>query len=1210
MDLARFEPTSTETLETYTYKLASAWQINLDYVIILRSSSLAPKYVNLVSIVETLLSPETSLDAVCDYLNKNTGRRWDSIVISVLIYCQTVALGIGSIAQMGSGTGAATELNALLDRINTFCRRRNLPLQTLASAEYARATYERERKISLENTEKKLRLLEETQNRYQAALASDVLRISEIDILNERLVFIVKNKINREDSLTVFDDVRISSVIQHVICYTGTKTFQKVYNPGPFDSPVRKNAIISNTISNAHPGVLLFTVLLSQVYQVRYTIESGAIEVTVRIRDKADFITAIKRGFPMLECEIRVHEIQSRLNLYPTKELMFDLPMYYLLHRTVVQRHLFQFYLNESASPSPEKSILVFRQRSFWELPGQISSRSEIRDREESTFVLSTHRMANGSNYINVTLTTSSEASATRTLSQLIPALCIFFSEDILGKSPFFKIYNIPNLVSKTKKSGTRLRDELKHKYPEVFTPNYLNSKDTNVKTLVLVTDDPDEAKRWEAETIYHELTTYKRQVLPYPPQVETGEPDWRGHAIGEEPGEVLFWFTSSSPEARHISYRINDYDDSPTYPYIPFASVNGSVQKIRGISGGNVVSLAAQTEGQSAEAPDIVGHILGIEALRRGVAFGPNSAIHGILDAIKDMENDIRATTTEEVLKVRDILTNHFHPELYKQQLYDLNNDEIVQKLGEKDEYFDPLLFSAGLEELLGIDIYYIRARIVQNVRTMTIELPRYSHFYCASRKRRNCIVMFINTGVRSDRLRWPHCELIVAKDTLSPVFGPKMSERLAQIRDRCHRFLVCIPGHVYSGMYMNSAITEILALFSNVVSQYVDPNGKARAFTVLDSAGLEVTIFCSPCAPRSLPHLTVVHPAPDREWLESLCDSIAEGRSSIGIWCKHRETGELLYTRLDTPDADTTLPLIGMDPLTSLSGMGDSSRFASEISAKDRLALVLREVILWALDVSGLPTRRFINRYLNYASDTDTNSLSHSDEASYYDISRIGRRFPPVKNMKEVFSYLDGAIPVEGGRFILHNKAYYDSIAYLVSRHAFKEYDPTESRFIKDYYRSIGDFRNDKRTLILSGNVDPLVNAVDPLNKYMIVDYIPTPIQGKLPIFYVQDGVLWIVQVTHLKEMKCAYNICKTWHMKLVNLGYNAQPVKATRRDVLLYEVIVGRLVPVGRLKGSPDAEVDASEIEAGVEDEDIEYEVLRLDDNNFAAMLRATG
>lgn len=1206
MAFARFEPTLTETLETYTYKLASEWQINLDYVIILRSSPLSPKYVNLVSIVETLLSPETSLDAMCDYLNKNTGRRWDSIVVSVLIYLQTVALEIGSIAQLGSGTGAAVELNALLDRINAFCRRRNLPLQTLASAEYARATYEREKKLSLENTEKKLRLLEETQERYQAALESDVLRISEIDILNERLVFIVKNKINREDSLTVFDDVRISSVIQHVICYTGTKTFQKVYNPGPFDPPVRKSAIISNTISNAHPGVLLFTVLLSQVYQVRYTIESGAMEVTVRIRDKTDFINAIKRGFPMLECEIRIHEIESRLNLYPTKELTFDLPMYYLLHRTVVQPHLFQFYLNESTSPAPEKSILVFRQRSFWELPSQISSRSEIRDREESTFVLSTHRMANGSNYINVTMTTSSEASATRTLSQLIPALCIFFTEDVIGKSPFFKIYNIPNLVSKSKKPGTRLRDELKHKYPEVFTPNYLNSKETNVKALVLVTDDPDEAKRWEAETIYHELTTYKRQVLPYPPQTETDEPDGRGYAIGEEPGEVLFWFTSSSPEARYISYRINDYDDSPTYPYIPFASVNGSVQKIKGISGGNVVSLAAQTEGQYAEAPDIIGHILDIDALRRGVAFGPNSAIHGILDAIKDMDKDIRATSTEEVLKVRDILTNHFHPELYKQQLYDLNNDEIVQKLGEKNEYFDPLLFSAGLEELLGIDIYYIRARIVQNVRTMTIELPRYSHFYCASRKRRNCIVMFINTGVRSDRLRWPHCELIVSRETRSPVFGPKVSERLAQIRDRCHRFMVCVPGHVYSGLYMSSAITEILGLFSEVVSQYVDPNGKARAFTVTDSAGVEVTIFCSPCAPRSLPHSTVVHSAPDREWLENLCDDTASGRSPIGVWCKHRETGELLYTRVFTPPGE--LPVIGMDPLTSLSGMGDSSRFASEISAKDRLALVLREVILWALDVSGLPTRRFTKRYLNYASDPDVDT-ELVDEASYYDISRIGRRFPAVKSMKEVFSYLDGAIPVEDGRFILHNKAYYDSIAYLVSRHAYKEYDSTEARFIKDYYRSIGDFRNDKRTLILTGNVDPLVNAIDPLNKYMIVDYIPTPIQGRLPIFYIQDGVLWIIQVTHLKEMKCAYNICRTWHMTLTNPGYNAQPAKTTRRDVLLYEVIVGRLVPVGRLEGNADAELEEGDVEAEA-DEDIEYEVLRLDANNFAAMLRVTG
>src|SRR5437868_15378826 len=71
------DPSPGETTETYTYKLASYWNIQLKYVIILQSNSLSPKYINLVSLVRTLLSSDSNIDAVCDYINRNTGRKWD-----------------------------------------------------------------------------------------------------------------------------------------------------------------------------------------------------------------------------------------------------------------------------------------------------------------------------------------------------------------------------------------------------------------------------------------------------------------------------------------------------------------------------------------------------------------------------------------------------------------------------------------------------------------------------------------------------------------------------------------------------------------------------------------------------------------------------------------------------------------------------------------------------------------------------------------------------------------------------------------------------------------------------------------------------------------------------------------------------------------------------------------------------------------------------
>ena len=1154
----------TETMETYVFKLALEWRVHLNHVIVIHNDFLSPKYVNLLELVRPLLDPETSIEAVVDHLNRRTGRKWDAIVATVLIFLLAEKLNVTNLTQLGK-TSAADVTNTLLFRLNEFARRRNITLYDLASAEHARASYVKERDASLRSVREKVKLLAETQERYVQAMESDVLRLSQLDVFNEVLHFIVAGDLTREDTLTVFDNARISNILQHVVCFSGV-IYQKVYKPGPFDPPVRRSAINTNLTSHPPLGVLLFTISLSQVYHVQYTIESGVMETSVRMRDKQALIEAIAVSFPSLKFQVRVQQLETRLNLYPTKELAFDIPFYYLLHRTIVQPYLFQFYVNESTTTSPEKSLHTFRHRPYWQVQGMKG------DRDESTFTLTTPRMANGTNYINLTIISPSESACIRALTLIIPALCICYMEDILNVSPFHRIYNIPGLVAKSYNPASKLRKELAEKWPEVFTPNYLAAKETSTKSLVRVTTEEDEADRWREEIIFHDQGSYEREVFAFPPEAEEGL------------AEVMFWFTSSSPEARRLGYRTNDYDDSPKYPLVPFSSAKGVVQRIKGLSGGNVVSLAVQDEGFYAEAPDVVSHILGFQARRRGVAIGPNSVIRALMDAVSEV-GGLGGTLDEDVEAVRSLLATRFEPEIYKQQLYDLTNEDIMQKLDERGDYFDPLIYSAGLEEIFGIDIYYIKARIVQNVRIVTMELPRHSYFYCANRARRNCVVILINSGVRSDRLRWPHCEMIVPKGNNSPLYGPKISARLAEIRERCHKFLVCIRGNVFNGNYMESAMNQVLKSFSKVVSQYVDPNGKARAFTVQDEANDLVTIFCYPCAPLSLPHSSVVHITLDASWLETFCKSTSLGRSESGVWCKDQVTSEVLYVRVATlPD----IPMIGMDPLTSVSGIEESSRFASEISARNRLALVLKEVMIWALDVSGLSARKFIRKHLTY-------TLDETDQDSYYDIDSIGRRLPPVKSMNEAFAYLEHAIPNQDGRFILHNEAYYKSMTYVLSGHAMIEYDPRTGRFIKDFYASAGDFRADKRAIILTGQVDPLATAVDTLSKYMIVDHIGTI--GRLPIFYAQGETLWIVQATHFKEVKCAYTVCEQWRTKKINSGYHSLPTKNVRVSILLYRVSVGKIIPDKLIQGHPDdAEISP-------------YEILQLGDNNFAALLRAS-
>jgi hypothetical protein len=743
-----------------------------------------------------------------------------------------------------------------------------------------------------------------------------------------------------------------------------------------------------------------------------------------------------------------------------------------------------------------------------------------------------------------------------------------------MGKSPLSKLFSIPNLIPKIPTTRSKLKKELSDKWPEIFTPNYLLAKNTKTKELVKITTDKSEAERWQKEIIIHEDVRYNREVLPFPPDL----------AKGDAP---LFWFTSSKAEAPYVGYRENIFDDSPKYLYVPYSSATKGVQRIKPIGSGNVVSLAVADEGKySHGSPDVIDHILGMETRRQGVEIGPNAVIRAILNMALDISDVRRTITDDDVYSIRYKLSQ-LEPALYKQHLYDLSNEDIVTKLKEYDEYFDPLLYSAGLEHYFNIDIYYIKAKIVHNVMTLTMELPRYSNFYCTYAKPRKCIVVLLNTGIKSDRLEYPHCELIVPKNSYIPLFDTDVSKKLRKIRSICHEVLTCVPTGVYKSQSMMSKIDQVLQQFPKVISQFLDPYGKARAFTVEFEENSRmgtgvtterVTIFCYPSAPLNLPQSDEIYPAINGQWLDKFCGGNSYlGRSDIGVWCEHKDTGEILYVRAD--DIDVNLKYMGSDPMKIESNIKEN--FVIKQANKDKLALVLKEIIIWVLIVSDLSAEKFISNHLTFTKEPN-------DENTYYNINVIEQRLPIVKNVESALEHIKDVIPISGKKLVLHNKQYYDSISYVISRYPIVPYDK-KPKYIKDFYRSVSDFKSSRNSFVLTGSINPLESVLKPQAKYEIATYIDE--LGKLPVFYKQDDVLWIVQATHLNELKVAYNICETWVKERINLGYNARPIKNMPIDVIIYKSITGRLIPVKRLN----------------ENTENFYEILQLGAKKYAAMLR---
>lgn len=1151
---------SFETAETYLYKLAVSEGVASTYIHIDNIFSAKPRYTNVDELLRKAYSQGVKLESAKDYLAsigvQEPRSKASDILLDVVVKKNNLT---GSITKPRTNQ----QRDALLEAIAQITGSYN-PKAKLQNYQSKHTKY----LDSVRKTMAKDKILADqiysVHDQYLKAMNTSKLSASDIRVIEEKLELDVTSNIGVEDILSVFDSIVLTEKVKHAVCFASHETvYQKVYN----DAWLSEKDVV-NIEAHKLPErgsvspCIVFVVNIGAVYEVVYTIGAKKLYLKVKHRHKKDVLDAIKEILHHVDYTVNVVKVESVVRLYPVIDTQFISKFYYLLHRTTTNPEYYQFFLNESTSPYPKKSQLKLRYRPRW----RYSATPFLK--EEAYVVMSSPQTATGNNYIEIAVTAQSMASTLRMFTSFIPAIVTHYALDLVGVSSLAPLYDnkIKPEQPQKKLSSAEVKKQLIDMWPTVFSEAYLKIQPKN---MVITTTDEATRDRWVGEIVLLGDSHYDRQVLPFPPA----------------PEPAMFWFTSYNARSKYVGYADNLHDENPTYDKMPHSGESeGTAYSSSLVSTKGSKSKSTPGPREQLQGTEVLDVLVGLPVTRLGTKFVSDSVLHAIamyeLSEFGDSRN-VQARANE----IREILAS-YRPELYAQELYDMTDDQIVDGILNKDSFFDPAMYIAGIRKYLGQNVYVIEMAVDANNTSHKFLMPRHSQFYTATSHRSKSIVLCMNYGIKSDKLLYPHCELVVASPekhtdsviaediTKGALFGSEESDRLNDMMLSC---TTQVPYYnhstAYKSKYMISYVWGfLLAKRLKPVSQYIDGYGKARAFTVVHQEK-RITIICSPCPPMNLPRSDKIHPT-TIEVFESLCESKCVGRSDLGVWCVDSKYDELLYVRLETGKIPKNIPLVGADPIPrdqTHKGEGSSRQAAYD----RRLATVLRELMKWLFEMYCHELRRddlaitpdtvseFVTKYLTYA---------RPEHTSQYVISKVSEKLPSYGTVKEVLAYLTktGVYNVSRGKVVLHNEAFMKSMVYylstLVKSVIHHDHIGMESTYIRNYYVSLYDFKQHANVELLAGTDNP-ISIVSP--QFAIVQsLLPEHRNSKTPIVYATSGVIktvmYIVQATRLGKIGNAVDVCMHWDKAGRNIGYLYNEVNTIPdKDIIIYRIVAGRLV-----------------------------------------------
>jgi len=455
------------------------------------------------------------------------------------------------------------------------------------------------------------------------------------------------------------------------------------------------------------------------------------------------------------------------------------------------------------------------------------------------------------SKYVRVKISKCDNIEKVKYFQNILSKLFVLYNEKYQNVIDFYA-ENYINFVREEEIYEENNDNLLKNIDRNIFRPNYTR-KCPHPPTYI--TDE-------EAEIVKKE----GKQIIEFPKEV-TNNSKPRKYICTDE-------------EYQYPGLRFNPFDNANIFPYIPCCyskdqmNTKGSkyrnyyfdepLLKKKNIQQGIYVSNIIIPNNKFGTLPENLNKIFfnvdnSGTYYRKGVFRNTNSFLNCVMEALDDETNILNITDEgprdSYLKKIRNSLATNDYAACCKQEMYDYKIENIVEKIKNNDEYFDPKLFIHLLEIKYNCNIFIF----TRNNKGELI-LPRCIKGYYKLKNKNKCIFIYEHTGGESERIKYPQCELIVRQvsDTEEIEYNFLYENIISQN-------IFNVFNKINTSYIFNTKIEFIdfnLFLNNNIIpiNQIIDTYGKTRMFNIIynyNGNNINVSLLTSPIQPYNLPLL-----------------------------------------------------------------------------------------------------------------------------------------------------------------------------------------------------------------------------------------------------------------------------------------------------------------------------------------------------------------
>lgn len=531
----------------------------------------------------------------------------------------------------------------------------------------------------------------------------------------------------------------------------------------------------------------------------------------------------------------------------------------------------------------------------------------------------------------------------------------------------------------------------------------------------------------------------------------------------------------------------------------------------------------------------------------RMGAPLSPSSVLHLLLDAFDDT-NYLKLPIDEREEYVEEFREtfSRLNLSVAKQEMWNLSEPEVRDRINEMDSFFDPLLYHRLIEERFRINLFTITYDKDGNYE---LAVPYHRSFYAWTRREyRPSVVIFRNA--LEDEVQ---CELLVCVDPRKEkgykIFGHRMTRVLNDLFKECHQTVEWnfdSENKTVGHRNIYSIIDWFNIVKDQVEGMLLDSYGKMRGLNLING----ISVLFPPAQPENFPVVQKYHISTSDRVIASFGQPTS--KTEEGLWFRILDIPEGVFIPCSTEGVQV--------PSGTPNPFGEGTRLThTSLHQLRKVANIIIQILRYLYDLYRVE-KGTLSGFINLIDVRDVN----------YDLSTLGSKIP-VGNFKSALEYFSQKTNfVQHNRIIAYSDKFKERLVYYVKKyqHDTAGLIPKPQPYIS-FATNEEDFTSDGSRVFLSEQKLELWIAAKKRVYSDVKVYkkiLFNLAQAEEPYVYNSNSNdKWYLIQNSYHKLAGALEIARIWNEKRYNPGYRTEPSTDSYSYVLYTIATDGGLAPV---------------------------------------------